>query len=157
MCRGLALPYSLSGAVNSPIPDTRDAGISPRTAPTRWPRSSCSNKVYKYQSDQVHIARSQPESKNHCCSSTRALGLLPCKRRGNRKGLKTYIKYFSALDTRRLPGSGPGWEWSRISAALPGFKEPGWGWAELSVRLQSSRPVVLRGVVTLGCSTHVEG
>lgn len=81
---------SLTPAV---VMSAQDAGVGRQIAPTPtcWPRSSYSNKVYKYQSDRVRIARSQPGSKTTAPAPRRALGLLPCEQRGNRKGLKTYI------------------------------------------------------------------
>lgn len=143
MCRGLALPYSLSGAVNSPIPDTRDAGISPQTAPMCWPRSSCSNKVYKYQSDRVHIARSQPGCKNHRSSS----GFAALQAKGERKGDET------THQTLQCPGHR---EAARVGARLG--MEPD---LCCSARLQRARlgvgrarhaPAELQACGSAGCS-----
>jgi len=68
----------------------QDAGTGRQTAPTRWPRSSCSNEAYKYQSDRVRIAWSQPGSKTTARALSRAWDLPPREQRGNRKGLTTF-------------------------------------------------------------------
>lgn len=96
-----------------------------------WLRSDRSNKACKLRDARGHAARPQPDS-CFCCPASEGAG----KAR------------FVALPPCPLTlgrAQGP--------AALLGFKEPGRG----GQRLPSRGAAVLRGVATVGCSTHVEG